>query len=143
MSKLTYFLCFITCAYFSTLFFDTSLRNYRIKKFGEEKFCTVLNRGECGKSGGTIKVSLHEKEYNLSIGRVDCIEGNYSIGSQVKNLYGRDYDYMILPEDKAELGFYLSLLFFILPLYFLYQLIKPLRKSKNVAVSNKKKANKK
>lgn len=128
MSRLNYFFCFLFFAYFSTLFFDTSLRNYRIKKSGEERVCVVLDRGDCGKGGGTLKVSINQKEYKLSIGQNDCIEGYYKIGSEVKVLYDYDYDYIILPEDKAELGLYLSLIFFLLPIFCLYKLIKPARR---------------
>ena len=129
MSRLSYFFSFIFLSFFSTLFFDTSLRDYRIKRYGEEKNCVVLTSGECGKSGGTIKVLMQTREYKLSIGRVDCIENKYRIGTTVKVLYGYDYDYIILPEEKAELGLYMSVLFFILPLYCLYQLIISFRKS--------------
>ena len=123
MSRLSYFFCFIFSALFSALFFDTSLRDYRIKKYGEEKDCIVLTGGNCGRSGGSIKVLMQAKEYKLSIGRVDCIQDKYRIRNTVKVLYGYDYDYMILPEEKVELGLCMSLLFFILPLYCLYQLI--------------------
>ena len=128
MSRLSYFFSFIFLSFFSTLFFDTSLRDYRIKRYGEEKNCVVLTSGECGKSGGTIKVLMQTREYKLSIGRVDCIENKYRIGTTVKVLYGYDYDFMILPEEKVELGLYMSLLFFTLPLYCLYKLITPLSK---------------
>ena len=125
MSRLSYFFCFIFSAFFSALFFDTSLRDYRIKKYGEEKDCIVLTGGDCGRSGGSIKVLMQTKEYKLSIGRVDCIKNRYRVRTTIKVLYDYDYDYMILPEEKVELGLCMSLLFFIVPLYCLYQLMTP------------------
>jgi hypothetical protein len=138
MSRSMYFICFMFFSFFSTIFFETSLRDYRIKKYGDERICTVLTNGNCGKSGGTIKVSMQKKEYNLSIGRVDCVENYYHIGDDIKILYDYNYDYMILPTEKVELGLYMSILFFMLPLYCLYQLVKPSKKSISFSQSNKK-----
>ena len=129
MSRSSSLFYFILFCFLSALFFYTALRDYRIKKYGEEKNCIVLTSGRCGKSGGSIKVLMQTREYKLSIGRVDCIKNKYRIGTTVKVLYGYDYDYIILPEMKAELLLYMSVLFFILPLYFLYQLIISFRKS--------------
>jgi hypothetical protein len=89
-----------------------------------EKVVTVKTNGNCGRSGGSIEVTLNGKVYHLGIRRNDCISGKYRIGDEVKVLYGASYDYIILPETKTELGFYMSLLFFILPMYCLVKTIR-------------------
>jgi hypothetical protein len=124
MNRLTYFALFIFFGFFSIKFFETSLRDYTIKLNGEEKIVKILSNGNCGRSGGTIKVLLNDKSYSLNIGINDCISGKYQIGNEISVLYGAQYDYIILSEGKMVLGLYMSLAFFLLPLYCLFKIIK-------------------
>ena len=88
----------------------------------------VYKRPECGKSSNTMKVLLDRKVFTLDIGKNDCIQGQYSIGDVVEVLYCRECGQAILPESNAIFRYWLSLVFFAIPLYLLILLVFSFKK---------------
>ncbi len=125
MSQNIYLVLFITFTFFSIKFFEASYRDYNIKEYGIESIATIKDIPNCGRSSNSVEVLLNNEKYILKIGKVDCIKGKYKIGDKVTVLYSSAYNALILPNAKVKLILYMSLLFFLFPLYCLYHLIKP------------------
>ena len=125
MSQNIYLVLFIAFTFFSIKFFEASYRDYNIKDHGIESIATIKDIPNCGRSSGSVDVILNDEKYLLNIGINDCIKRKYKIGDKVTVLYSSTYNAIILPNAKVNLVLYMSLLFFLLPLYSLYHLIKP------------------
>ena len=63
------------------------------------------------------------KEFNIKIGKNKCIQGFYKLGDKIKVIYNEYYSAVIMPYENAKVGLYMSLLFFLIPICFLYYLV--------------------
>jgi len=123
-NRILYFIGFLIFTYFAVNFFESSYQAKMIKKYGVTVISIVSELPNCGRSSNTVYVEYNSKKYNINIGKNDCIQGNYKIGDRIKVVYSSSYDKMQLPTETVELGYWLSIAFFFIPLYFLYKLIK-------------------
>ncbi|MBL0192305.1 MAG: hypothetical protein IPQ18_13400 [Saprospiraceae bacterium] len=122
--RVIYIILFFLFAFFSIKFFETAIRDYNITNENNFVLANVIENGNCGTSGGTIKVKYNDQLYTLGIGRSDCINANYSIGEDINVLYSKRYNYLILPDSGVKTGLIMSLCFFLFPLYCLIKIIK-------------------
>ncbi|WP_417612051.1 hypothetical protein [Owenweeksia hongkongensis] len=123
--KALYLLLFVTFAFFSVIFFKTERAEYLTKESGINVIGRVLTRPECGRGSGTIELKIHKRILKVKIGKNDCIEGKYSIGDDVEVIYSAVYSCAVLPTSNTNFSFVLSIVFFLVPAYFLVLLIKP------------------
>lgn len=124
--RLMYLFLFLGATLFAIKFFEQAYRDYSIKQSGTQGIATIESRPDCGRSNSTVDVRYMNKIYLLRIGKNDCIKGEYSIGDKVPVIYSDVYDYMITPGRQVAFLFYMSIVLWVLPLYCLYKLIKPL-----------------
>lgn len=127
-NRVVYLIAFIAFTYFALNFFRTSHQGKVINANGVPVVVEVLGMPNCGRSSNTMDVKYEQKVYNVSIGKNDCIEGRYKNGNKIEILYGIEYDKMQLPSERSDLLYWMSIIFFIIPLYCLLQVIKPFKK---------------
>ncbi len=127
-NRVIYLIAFIVFAFFALNFFRTSHQGKEINNNGISIVVEVVGVPNCGRSSNTMDVKYKQKLYNINIGKNDCIEGRYKNGDKIEVLYGKQYDKMQLPSERSELLYWMSILFFAIPLYCLLQIIKPFKK---------------
>lgn len=127
-NRVFYLVAFIAFTYFALCFFRTSHQGKVINATGVSVVVEVDGVPDCGRSSNTMDVKYRQKSYNINIGKNDCIEGRYKNGDKVEALYGKEYDKLQLPSERSELLYWMSILFFVIPLYCLIQIIKPFNK---------------
>ena len=105
---------------------------------GKEKVAIINSIPKCGKSSNTVEVLLFGKNYEIRIGKNKCFDGFYQLGDPVNVIYSDIYDGAINANANVKIGYWMSICFFIMPIYFLYKIIrgdndyilKPIRKKK-------------
>ncbi len=127
-NRIIYLAAFIAFTYFGLNFFESSYMGKEINENGIGKQVEVASVQNCGRSSNTIDVEYDLKTYTINIGKNDCIEGRYSIGDKIVVKYSSEYDKMQLPTERTNLVFWMSILFFLIPLYCLVQIIRPFKK---------------
>gem|GEM_PF-2094188 len=130
-NKVIYLIAFIAFTYFALNFFKTSYQGKVINANGVSVVVEVDGVPNCGRSSNTMDVKFKQKIYNINIGKNDCIEGRYKNGDKIEVLYGKEYDKMQLPSERSNLLYWMSIIFFMIPLYCLLQIIKPFKKKKD------------
>lgn len=124
MNKLFSLILFIGFTFFSLQFFNSALVNYRVSQYGVEHFAEVIEIPNCGRSSNSMYVKFKNKKYLTEIGKNKCIQGEYQIGQNVKIIYSKDYDKIVMSGTTTNVSLYLSIAFFILPIASLYYLLK-------------------
>lgn len=127
-NRVIYLIAFIAFTYFALNFFRTSHQGKVISANGSPVTVKVTGVPNCGRSSNTMDVKYKQKVYNINIGKNDCIEGRYKNGDKIEVLYSKEYDKMQLPSEKSNLLYWMSIIFFIIPLYFLLEIVKPFKK---------------
>jgi hypothetical protein len=127
-NRIFYLVAFIAFTYFALNFFMTSYQRKVISANGSPVTVKVTGVPNCGRSSNTMDVKYKQKVYNINIGKNDCIEGRYKNGDKIEVLYSKEYDKMQLPSEKSNLLYWMSIIFFIIPLYFLIEIVKPFKK---------------
>ena len=123
-SRVYYLVAFVLFTYFSLQFFQSAFVGKEIALNGIKVNTHVVKLPKCGRSSGTMNILYKDKRYDIKIGKNDCIQGKYSIGDQVEALYSQNYDKLQLTTEKVNVIYVLSLLFFLVPLFCLFKLIK-------------------
>jgi hypothetical protein len=124
IKRVIYIILFFLFTFFSIKFFETAIRDYNITNENNFVSANIIENGNCGTSGGTIKVKYNDKLYTLAIRRSDCINAKFSIGDDIKVLYSKRYNYLILDDSRVMTELVMSFFFFLLPLYCLIKIIK-------------------
>jgi hypothetical protein len=127
-NRVIYLLAFIAFTYFALNFFNSSYQGKIISENGINKTVSIIDIPDCGRSSNSMDVEYNNKKYNINIGKNDCIEGKYKIGDRVNVLYSSIYDKVQLPSERSSLLYWMSILFFLIPVYCLFQIIRPFKK---------------
>ena len=89
---------------------------------GELKTVKVLNLNGARLCIATIEYL--NKVYRVEIAKIDCFENRVMIGQSIELRYMKSLDKFIIPTLKTQLIYFMSLVFFVVPLYFLLKMIK-------------------
>ena len=127
-SKIYYLVAFILFTYFSLQFFQSAFIGREIATNGIKVETRVVQLPTCGRGNGNMNIVYKDKFYNIKIGKNDCIQGKYRIGDEVEALYSISYDKIQLATEKVNFNYVVSILFFLVPLFCLFKLLK---KNKN------------
>lgn len=123
-TKILYLILFVSFSFFASVFFKSARLKYLTKETGVKTMATIDALPECGKSSNTMEVFLEKKNFTVDIAKNDCIQGKYSIGDKIEVLYCYKCDMVVLPSSKTDFRYGLSIFFFVIPLYFLFLLLK-------------------
>lgn len=127
-NKVLYLIAFIAFTYFALNFFENSYTAKMISENGILRIGEIASIPNCGSSTNTMDVKLNQNIYNVNIEKNKCIQGFYRIGDRIEVMYSEEYDKAQLPTEPSTLSYWTSIIFFLLPLYFLFQIIKPFNK---------------
>lgn len=116
------FLLFLFFFVISILFYQDSVENNYIQMNGELKTVKVLNLNGARLCIATIEYL--NKVYRVEIAKIDCFENRVMIGQSIELRYMKSLDKFIIPTLKTQLIYFMSLVFFVVPLYFLLKMIK-------------------
>lgn len=97
------------------------------QKHGVEVVGVIIDRPNCGKIN-KIRVSYLGSVYKLSVPKNSCINGEYVRGENISVKYNSKIDHMILDTSylNTQIGYYLSIVCFLIPIFFLVLLIRPI-----------------
>lgn len=77
--------------------------------------------------GGKLCVATVEylqKKYFVEIAKIDCYDNRIIIGQVIELKYLNAQDKFINPNENTKFMYYISLVFFLVPIYFLLKMIK-------------------
>jgi hypothetical protein len=126
--KLLYLVCFLVFTYFAQRFFKEESLRYKTFKEGVITEAVVNKRPKCGRGPALAEILIEKRIYKITINVNDCINGVYKIGDKIEVLFCKECDTAILPFYSAKTSYWISVVFFIVPLYFLIILIGPFSK---------------
>ena len=123
-NRVFYIISFLIFTFFGIVFLRSSYQSKKLRENGTSAKAVVSETPDCGRSSNTMEVKLKENIYSINIGKNDCINGRYRIGDSVEVLYSITYNKAVLPTERTNLLYWMSLLFFIVPIYCLYQVLR-------------------
>lgn len=98
----------------------------KIKESGNVVKAVIVERPRCSNKACTLKIELRGKSYRLlNIGRNARMKEKYRVGKTIDVLYDKEHDIVMTPDRAVEASYHLSLLMFIIPLFCLYQMLRP------------------
>lgn len=125
--RILYLVGFIISSFVGLKFYQSTFDSFITKEKGEFVTVEIIENPICGRNN-KVQVLHMGKEYSVQVSKNKCIEGKYHIGDSVDMIYYKPLDHFILPYNNVKLGYYLSIFFFVLPIYFLFELIRPFKK---------------
>lgn len=122
INRIIYLVCFLLFSYFITKNFidehkirESFLNGYKVD-------VEIIELPTCN-AKSTVMVKYENKNYKMVIGKNECIQSGYKITDKLPAIYYDKLD-MIVRNKENLIGYYFSIVIFIVPLFCLYQLIK-------------------
>ncbi len=108
----------------SIIVYDESKQKYQIQLNGEIIDAILVNI----KPGRlcTATILYDNRYYSVELAKSDCYDNEISTGKKIKLKYLKNADEFIIPESNVTMIYYLSILFFIVPIAFMLKIIRKL-----------------
>lgn len=72
----------------------------------------------------TADILYNNKSYSVELAKNACYENEIRTGKVIQLKYLKEYDKFIIPESNTLIMYYISFLFFIVPLFFLIKILR-------------------
>lgn len=122
-NRLIYFIGFMASLFFATNYLINSVQINEALKYGIDTEAEIIELPVCN-AKSSVYVKLNRKKYNLILGKNQCIEGGYRIGDRIPVIYYSKLDKVVSNGTNGQFGILVAMIFFLLPLFCLYKLIK-------------------
>ena len=84
----------------------------------------VYGRPKCGSARGRVEVLVDKRVLVAFIPKNPCLEGLYRVGDKIEVYYSKEYDAAVQTDYPVTVRYWTSILFYVVPLYFLYHLLR-------------------
>jgi len=121
-SRIAYILGLLIFGLVSIKYFQSSLYSYKASKDSEKLVVEIIERPICGKNN-KVQIRYQDKEYSVKVPKNKCIRGDYDIGDKVEVWYLKSVDHFVLSDLNTEIGLYISIAFFLMPIFCVYKLV--------------------